>query len=110
MNPCPITKKTTQIVSGESLALIAVCSIDMILTIILLATGLAVEANPLMQRCFQISVAVFCVAKMVPLLVLVGLCEWQMRYNPVFVKRALKLGTAAYVGFYTIAVLMVNIS
>lgn len=106
----PIAQTTPLTLSSESLALITVCALDAILTIFLVASGMAVEANPFMKYFMECGVGVFCLAKMLPLIPLVGLTEWYRKFNPLFVKKAMQFGVVAYTVFYGISVLMVNMS
>jgi hypothetical protein len=96
-------------ISKESLALMSVCIFDTILTIALIVCGYATEANPLMALCFEHGIAVFCLAKLGPLALLVCLAEWYRRQNPEFTRRALLAGTAGYLVMYFIGVAGVNI-
>lgn len=98
-----------QAVSRETLGLTGICTADTIITAVLWCTGHIEEVNPLMSAMLRCSVALFCFAKLGVLLPLAALVEWYRKYNPVFVKRAMRLGIAAYMGIYIIGVLLANV-
>lgn len=96
-------------ISRESIWLTAVCLVDAVLTIILVALGIAQEANPLMNYWMQRSLALFFIVKMATVLLAIIAAEYYKRYNPVFVKRVLTLAVFAYIGIYVIGITMVNL-
>lgn len=96
--------------SKESCGLIWICVIDALLTIALLAMGLADEANPLMARFLQYGFGAFYLVKMLTVIPAVLVAESYRRQNPVFVRKVLKTGMVSYVGLYFILVIIVNIA
>lgn len=98
-----------QAVSMETLGLVGICTADTIITAVLWCTGSIEEANPFMAAMLRCSVAMFCAVKLGMLIPLAALVEWYRRYNPIFVKRVMRFGIAAYTGLYIIGVLMVNV-
>ena len=95
-------------VSKESFGLIAVCLVDTLLTVVLIAMGLAREANPLMARCLVYGFIPFCLVKLGTVLIAVTVAEVHRRRNPVFVKKLLQMGITGYLGLYFVLVLVVN--
>lgn len=95
-------------ISKESCFLIWVCVADTLLTIALLAMGIAEEANPLMARFLQYGFAAFYLVKLATVVPAVALAESYRRHNPMFVKKALQTGTASYLGLYFVLLVIVN--
>jgi len=95
--------------SRESFCLIAICLADTLLTIVLLASGLAKEANPLMVYCVDRGLGTFCFVKLGTLIPTVLAAELYRRYNPAFVRKALRAGIIAYLGLYFGGLLAVNL-
>ncbi|HUV04378.1 MAG TPA: DUF5658 family protein [Armatimonadota bacterium] len=95
-------------ISRESLCLIAICLADTLLTIVLVASGLAKEANPLMVYCVDRGYGIFCLVKLGTLIPTVVAAEMYRASNPVFVRRALRTGIAAYLCLYFGGLLAVN--
>ncbi|MCX6374599.1 MAG: DUF5658 family protein [Armatimonadetes bacterium] len=96
-------------ISRESLALVAICVLDTLLTVVLVGSGLASEANPLMAHCLDRGFLFFCFVKLAVLVVAVVAAESYRRRNPVFVKRALQTTVTAYIGIYLAMFLIVNV-
>lgn len=96
-------------ISRESVFLFAVCMADMVLTVMLVAMGLAREANPLMAKCLEHGYVVFCLVKISTALLAIGAAERYRRHNPLFVKRVLQAATIAYLGLYFSLLLAINI-
>ena len=97
-------------ISRESLALFLICFVDAMLTIVLVATGRATEANPLMARCLERGYWFFFTFKMSTAAVAIIVAELHRRRNPIFVKRLMQTATTAYVGIYLTALLVVNLA
>jgi len=95
-------------ISRESFCLIAICLADTLLTIVLLASGLAKEANPLMVYCVDRGYDTFCFVKLGTLIPTVAAAEMYRRYNPAFVRRALRVGIIAYLCLYFGGLLVAN--
>ncbi len=92
----------------ESLALLLICFVDAMLTIVLVATGRATEANPLMARCLNYGYGFFFAFKMLTAIVAIAAAEIYRRRNPIFIKRLMQTIVTAYVGIYLTALLVVN--
>ena len=95
-------------ISRESLALVAICVVDTFLTVVLVGSGLASEANPLMARCLDQGFFFFCVVKLAAVALAVVAAESYRRRNPLFVRRALQMTITAYIGIYLTLFLAVN--
>ena len=95
-------------ISRESCFLIWVCVADTLLTIALLAMGIAEEANPLMARFLQYGFAAFYLVKLATVVPAIILAESYRRHNPIFVRRVLQTGTVGYVGLYFVLLVIVN--
>lgn len=95
-------------ISRESVCLFAVCMADMALTVLLVAMGLATEANPLMAKCIEHSYVTFCLVKISTALLAIGAAERYRPRNPLFIKRVLQSAIGLYVGLYIILVLAIN--
>lgn len=92
----------------ESLGLAMLCLIDMILTLWVVESGLAIEANPIMRFYYDISPLAFAMAKTFlfvgPLFVLERLHE----RNPRFIRGLLRVAVVLYATLYVSAVAVVN--
>lgn len=95
-------------ISRESLALFLICFVDAMLTIVLVSTGRATEANPLMARCLERGYGFFFMFKMSTVAVAIIAAEMHRRRNPIFVKRLMQTAMTAYLGIYFTALLVVN--
>jgi hypothetical protein len=95
-------------ISRESCILIWICVVDALLTIVLLAIGLAEEANPLMARFLQYGFAAFYLVKLTMVVPAVAVAESYRRHNPMFVKKVLQTGTVSYLGLYFVLLVVVN--
>lgn len=97
-------------ISRESVCLFAVCMADMVLTVLLIAMGLAQEANPLMAMCLEHGYLAFCLVKIATALLAIGAAERYRPRNPRFVKRVLQTAIGLYVGLYFSLLLAINIA
>ena len=97
-------------ISRESLALVAICVVDTFLTVALVGSGLATEANPLMARCLDQGFFLFCVVKLATVALAVIAAESYRRRNPLFVRRALQTTITAYIGIYLTLFLAINMA
>ncbi len=92
----------------ESRLLALICTIDLILTLWLVESGMGVEANPIMRFYYDIAPAAFVMAKTflfaVPLLLLEHLHE----RNPRFIRALLRTTVVLYVVVYLIGIAAVN--
>ena len=96
-------------ISRESVGLFAICMVDMVLTVLLVAMGLAKEANPLMAMCLEHGYLTFCLVKISTALLAIGMAERYRPRNPLFVKRVLQAAIMLYVGLYFILLVAINI-
>lgn len=96
------------VTSKESLMLFSICFADTLLTIALLITGFAEEANPIMRWVLKFGITAFYVVKMATVIPMIMLSEWYRKQNPVFAKLALQTAIATYLGLYFVSVLIVN--
>ncbi|HEY0868630.1 MAG TPA: DUF5658 family protein [Fimbriimonas sp.] len=82
------------------MAIAAICLIDTAITVVLVTSGVAVEANPLLNWSFRYGAAMFVAAKtfwfLPPLLVI----EAMRARNDRFVKFALRFGLVGYLLVY----------
>ncbi len=96
-------------ISGESLVILAICTLDLLSTVWLLSVGRATEANPLMAALLRHSLALFCIVKMGTVISLIAATEWYRRYNPRFVRSAMRTAIAGYLAIYLVLVLTINL-
>src|ERR1041385_8812901 len=90
----------------ETTALVVIGCADLLLTIYLIATRQAMEANPLMQAIGRVTgVWGFVAFKALMLAVPLTIAEYARRHNPKFVRSALRMGLILYVGMLAIAYL-----
>jgi len=92
----------------ESYVLCALCLADTFFTILLVKTGLAREANPVMAFYLNQSVAAFIAIKMTIVVAAVVAVEYLRIKNPTFATLAVRLGTLAYLALYVIGDLRIN--
>lgn len=95
-------------VSKESLWLIAICLVDTVVTVCLVASGLAYEANPLMAWCIDRGFGFFYLVKMSTVMATVVMAEIYMRRNRQLIRTMLRAGIAAYAVIYCLGVYTVN--
>ena len=92
----------------ESVILSLMCLVDAWLTILLVAHGWAVEANPLMAFFLSQSVPAFVLAKLLFFLPAIIACEYLRHKNPRFALLAVRVGLFGYMAVYVIGDLAVN--
>lgn len=97
-----------RLISRESLILIAICALDTAITAVLVATGRAEEANPLMAQCIRRGIGHFCLVKALTVMPLIIVAESYRRQNPMFVKRVTWAGIGIYIGLYFGLLAVVN--
>lgn len=95
-------------ISRESYVLGAICAADMISTILLVRSGRAIEANPLLTPFMERGLVCFFFAKSMLFMVPLFALELLRNKRPEFVKKMLRVGIAAYVLSYGIGVLHIN--
>ena len=95
-------------VRWESAALAAVCTADMLTTLVWVRARVAVEANPLMVGPLAHSDAAFLATKASSFLVPIAILEALRAKRPDAVVRALRVCLAAYVALYAVGVALVR--
>lgn len=104
-----VASRTGMLISGESFAIFAVCALDLLSTVWLLAVGLATEANPLMAWLLNHSLVLFCSVKMATVISLIAVAEWYKRHNPRFVRTSMRMAIVGYLVIYLVLVLTINL-
>jgi len=94
----------------ESLLLIAICTADLISTLLLIGKGGAAEGNPLMGFYLRYGIGTFVMVKLSLIFLPIFIAEWGKRYKPRFVRIMLRATIAAYLGMYLLVFLTVNIA
>lgn len=92
-----------------SQAIIAICLLDMVTTLILVKNGLATEFNPIMQVFLSISPFAFVLAKLISFVPFVVAIEVYKRYNPRFTSCASRIAVIAYLFIYVTLTVGINI-
>ena len=95
-------------VSRESYVLGLICIADMVSTILLVRAGKAVEANHILVPFMAHGIGCFFVAKTMLFVVPLFCLELLRTTRPLFVKKMLRVGIAAYLLSYGIGVIAVN--
>jgi len=95
-------------IARESVWLGSLCLADMLWTVWLIRSGLAIEANPILSFYLNRGLITFVAVKSLlfvgPLLVL----EWVRRRRPRFVQAMLRLAIALYLGSYCAGIWRIN--
>ena len=94
----------------ETTVLMVLGCLDLISTIVLLASGRAHETNPLFDGILHaFGPAGFTFLKAILLGGPLALAEWARKHNEPFVRSALRIGILLYIGFYLINFLRFNL-
>ncbi|MCE5314883.1 MAG: DUF5658 family protein [Armatimonadota bacterium] len=93
----------------ESIILIAICVIDLVVTLLLVNTKTAVEGNPLMAFYLKYGTGTFVMVKLALVLLPIFVFEWSRQYKPQFVKLMLRATIATYLGVYLMLFLTINV-
>jgi hypothetical protein len=89
--------------------LLALGLADLLTTLFWLATGQAVEVNPIMAAILRLGVWPFVLTKVGTLVAYVGVLEWyRRRRNPVFARVAGNITLIGYIAIYAISFACVN--
>lgn len=96
-------------VARETVWLAAVCTIDMVVTAILVSTGRFTEANPLLGHYLRYGLGAMCGVKLVSYLVPLAIAEWQRRREPRFVRAVLRAALGLYIVGYFTGIAAVNL-
>lgn len=92
------TSQSQLTISRESIILVAICVVDLGLTLLLVNRYNALEANPLMGFFLRRGVWSFVLAKLVVFLAApLAIAEWCRLYRPDFVRRMLRVAIVLYV-------------
>jgi len=95
-------------IAPETLILGSICMLDMLSTVWLIHNGLAREGNPVMDFYVQRSLVVFAIVKSLLFVAPLTALELMRQKNPVFVRRVLRLGIAAYLLVYGVGSIRAN--
>lgn len=95
-------------VFGESVALAALCSIDIYWTIFAIESGFAREANPLMALFLRHSVLLFCLVKVLTLCLGISAVELLRSKNPGFARRTIRWALFGFLFFYVVGSVQAN--
>lgn len=87
--------------SYESILLASICLLDMFWTVVVVVTGIAIEANPLLAWTFELGPWAFVVVKLASLIPGLLALEFCRIINPGFARLA---GRAAVLGYLAIYV------
>jgi len=89
--------------------LLAVGLADLLSTLFWIATGRAVEVNPIMAAVLRLGICPFVFAKLSTLAAYIGVVEWyRRRRNPVFACLVGNLTLTCYIAVYAISFVVVN--
>ncbi len=89
--------------------LLAVGLADLFTTLFWLATGRAVEVNPIMAALLRLGVWPFVFTKLATLAAYIGVLEWyRRRRNPAFARLVGNITLIGYVGIYAVSFAFVN--
>lgn len=92
----------------ESWVLMAICTADLVSTLILLNANGASEGNPLMSHYLKYGVGTFVLIKLSLILLPIFIAEWSKQYRPQFVRFMLRTAIVIYLGVYLVLFLTVN--
>ena len=95
---------TQALFQWESVLFALICICYMLSTLFWVHQGIATEANPMLARCLQQGVAVFCGTKLLSFVPMLLFSAWYRTKQPKFIALALRLAIAAYVAMYIIGV------
>src|SRR4051812_35875559 len=88
---------------AETVAIAIICTIDLAHTIFFVASGRAVEANPLLAPVIAQSWLSFAFVKATSFLIPLLILEALRPLSPRFIKLALRAGAIAYMSVYALA-------
>jgi len=96
------------IVLPETFLLFFICLADMLQTVYVVKSGLAIEANPVLSSAMNYSPWAFISLKSVTFLAPLGAVELLRPRNPAFIRMALRLGASGYLLVYLFGTLHIN--
>lgn len=88
----------------EVALLLAICSLDMLSSVVLFHHQLAVEANPLLRPFVETDLTAFVYAKLITFVPALLAADWYSRRRPEFIQGLLRTAIVGYVGIYLFAV------
>lgn len=89
--------------------LLAVGLADLLSTVFWVATGRAIEVNPIMAAVLRLGIWPFVLTKLSTLAACVGVLEWyRRRRNPIFARVVGNIALTCYIAIYAIAFVIVN--
>ncbi|MHB9037217.1 MAG: DUF5658 family protein [Armatimonadota bacterium] len=100
---------TNMTLTKESIVLIALCTIDLVATLLFINTKMAVEGNPLMAFYLRYGIGTFVMMKLMLVFLPIFVFEWSRQYRPQFVKFMLRATIAAYLAIYLMLFLTINV-
>jgi Domain of unknown function (DUF5658) len=92
----------------ETLLLGVICFADMIQTMIVVHSKLAVEANPVLAAAFAVGPWMFALVKMLSFILPLSAVELLRPLSPQFIRIALRIGSLGYLGVYILGTLHIN--
>lgn len=92
----------------ETMILVSICVIDMIQTLIVVGSGKAIEANPVLASAMQYSPWAFVLLKTLSFAAPLTAIELLRPLSPEFVRRALRIGAFGYIVIYLFGSLHIN--
>jgi hypothetical protein len=93
----------------ESVILITICALDLLTTLFLIGTNVALEGNPIMGFYLNYGIGAFVAIKLALIVLPIFIAEWSKQYRPQFVRLMLRATIAAYVGVYLGLFLAINV-
>ena len=85
-----------------------ICMIDMLQTLVVVGSGRAIEANPILAAAMDYSPYAFISLKMVSFLAPLGAVELLRPLSPEFVRCSLRIGALGYLIVYVFGSLHIN--
>ena len=102
-------RRTPFVPAPESFVIAALCLLDLSSTLWWVSYREATEGNPIMAYYLTHGGTIgFALAKMVLLIMPLIIAEWARQTKPRFVRAALRVGIAGYIGAYAIGVAHIN--
>ena len=92
----------------ETVILALICLGDMIQTLFVVRSGVAIEANPVLAQTLSYSPWVFALVKCASFMIPLTAVEVLRPLCPMFVRAALRIGASGYLTVYVIGVFHIN--
>lgn len=108
VSPSTDRKSARPFVLPETVLLFCICLIDMLQTLYVVRSGLAIEANPILSQVMNYSPWAFVSLKSVTFLAPLGAVELLRPKNPEFIRQALRFGSYGYMLVYVFGTLHIN--